>query len=258
MSMLSRIPPSIFPHEKKHEGDALPSLADIYKMRPDLKIHKWLNFFHVYETHMGRFRQRPLKFLEIGVYHGGSARLFREYLGPKARIIGLDVNPECAAYADGDRLQIEIGDQADTEFLEFISRKHGPFDIVLDDGGHRTSQILTSFENLFPAVTEGGVYIIEDTCCQYWTGSEYVDRGENDWDQFIINLNKTLNCDMAKQHLFDYWHVPPAKRSEKLHTQGPDRFLHSIHLYESMAVIEKKQRPVPFCQHRNILGSASG
>ena len=221
-------------------------------MQSELKIHKWLNYFHVYEAHMQRFRQRPVKFLEIGVFHGCSARLFREYLGSEACIVGLDVNSECKAYADGESLQIEIGDQTDIKFLDFVSQKHGPFDTVLDDGGHKTSQILTSFEALFPSVKEGGVYLIEDTCCQYWRGSEYVDRGENEWDEFIINLNRTLNKDMAKRHLFDYWHIPPEKRSEQHHTQGPDRLLHSIHLYESVAAIEKRQRPIPYSEMRNI------
>ena len=229
----------------------METFEDLYNARSDLRIHKWLNYFHVYEAHMGRFRGQSVKLLEIGVQRGGSAQLFREYLGPRALVVGVDIDPACAAHADGHSLQIEIGDQADPDFLGYIKQKHGPFDIVLDDGGHKASQILTSFEYLFSAINLGGVYLIEDTCCQYWSGSVFIDRGDTAWNDFVIDLNNRLNADMGKQQLFEHWHIPVEKRKEKLHTQGEDRFIHSIHLYESIVAIEKNQRRLPYSELRD-------
>ena len=78
----------------------------------------------------------------------------QEYLGSQARLIGVDVDPECARLAE-EGLEIYIGDQADADFMDFLARERGPFDIILDDGGHTADQQLVSFFSLFPALREG-------------------------------------------------------------------------------------------------------
>ena len=46
--------------------------------------------------------------------------------------------------------------------------RYGPFDIIIDDGGHTMEQQIASIETLFPALNEGGVYLCEDTHTSYW------------------------------------------------------------------------------------------
>ena len=57
-----------------------------------------------------------------------------------------------------------VGDQGNvTTLREWRAQMgSGGFDAIIDDGGHRNSQIATSFEWLWPAVRPGGVYFIED------------------------------------------------------------------------------------------------
>ena len=42
---------------------------------------------------MIKFRNKEIIFVEIGVKRGGSLLMWRDWLGPKARIIGIDLDP---------------------------------------------------------------------------------------------------------------------------------------------------------------------
>jgi methyltransferase family protein len=116
--------------------------------------------------HLGRFRGKTSRLLEIGVLAGGSLEIWQTYLGPDATIVGVDI--AAAARQSAPDFTVHIGDQADAGFLQTIVAASGPFDIVIDDGGHTFDQQITSFEVLYPLLNEGGVYIVEDTCTSYW------------------------------------------------------------------------------------------
>lgn len=107
-------------------------------------IFKWTHYLPAYDEQFGRFLEgftepdgsrRPLRMLEIGVLHGGSLQLWREYLGPEAIIFGIDVNPAVLAIDDPD-LHVKIGSQDDPAFLRRVVAEMGGVDIVLDDGSH--------------------------------------------------------------------------------------------------------------------------
>lgn len=93
---------------------------------------------------------------------------------PRAEIVGLDASAGGPTGTDDNhrlarrnpRLTFVIGDQADPEVLASL----GAFDVVVDDGGHQSYQQIASFKTLFPAMTPGGWYFIEDLHCSYWPG----------------------------------------------------------------------------------------
>ena len=79
-----------------------------------------------------------------------------------------------AAWLPGeeDRIILEIGSQEDAEFQIDFGRRHGPFDIVIDDGGHYAHQHLASYKALWQFVKPDGWYAIEDCqtlFCPPWT-----------------------------------------------------------------------------------------
>src|SRR5690242_5705755 len=118
----------------------MPRQGDLYRIfldsaRRTRRVHKWHHYFEIYEHFFSRFRGRSVTLLEIGVYKGGSLEMWRAYLGSKARIVGVDVEPFCANYATKGT-QVFVGDQADPEFLNSVLTKIGPPDLVVDDGGH--------------------------------------------------------------------------------------------------------------------------
>ena len=98
--------------------------------------------------------------------HGGdSLRMWKRYFY-KGMITGIDLYDK-SALQEG-RLKIYQGDQTDPAFLKRVTDTEGPFDIIIDDGSHVNSHIITSFEILFPLMPSGGIYVIEDTQTSYW------------------------------------------------------------------------------------------
>ena len=51
------------------------------------------NFFPIYEKTFQKYRGKPIVFVEIGVWHGGSLFMWRDYFGKDARIIGIYLFP---------------------------------------------------------------------------------------------------------------------------------------------------------------------
>ena len=131
------------------------------------KSSKFHNYTAYYEKYLKPFTGKAgLRYLEIGVYRGGSLRAFREYFPLAERIVGIDINGGAKASEDASQhIYVEIGDQSDPDFLKYVTEKHGPFDVILDDGSHQYEHILASFTCLFPLLANEGVYIVEDSIC---------------------------------------------------------------------------------------------
>lgn len=124
-------------------------------------IWKWNHYFPIYERHFAKFRRRPINLLEIGIYSGGSLDMWRDYFGPHAHIIGVDVQEDCKAY-EGDGVTVVIGDQSDPAFWREFKATQPKLDIIIDDGSHKPRHQLTTLEELLPHLNYGGVYLCED------------------------------------------------------------------------------------------------
>ena len=137
-----------------------------------LEMSKWSHYFELYSRYLlnvKKQRKTPIKFLEIGVAKGGSLDFFRLLLGKSAVIFGIDTDPNCG-YVN-PREEVRIGSQIDRDFLgNLIEEMGGEIDIVVDDGSHVNEHVIETFCTLFPKLSEGGVYFIEDVCTSYWPG----------------------------------------------------------------------------------------
>lgn len=145
-------------------------------------IWKWRHYFPIYERHFSRFRGRPVRILEIGIYSGGSLGMWQNYFGPDCQIIGMDIEPACRAYASKN-IQVEIGDQADRKFWQQFREKVPPVDIIIDDGGHLPMQQRVTLEELLGHLNPGGVYLCEDI-----TGSN------NPFSLYIDGISQSINA----------------------------------------------------------------
>lgn len=146
-----------------YDGD----LLKIYAGNDGVKVHKWHHYLPLYDRYFGQYRGTPVKFLEIGLNNGGSLQMWRRYLGQDAVLCGIDINPDCAQY-DGQSGMVRIGSQDDPAFLAQVVAEMGGVDVVLDDGSHRMPHIETSLRVLFPMLTQGGTYMIEDLHTAYY------------------------------------------------------------------------------------------
>src|SRR5258706_12579694 len=138
-------------------------------------IHKRHHYFDIYHNHFSRFRDLPITILEIGVYKGGSLQMWKNYFGDKAKIYGVDIDPQCKELEE-DQIKIFIGDQANREFVRELRDEIGTIDILIVDDEHTMPQQITTFEELYPAVSEIGVYLVEDLNTSYWEGYAGGDR----------------------------------------------------------------------------------
>lgn len=146
-------------------------------------IHDYLRKYEKYFQHK---RIDDIKLLEIGVLKGQSVKTWKEYFY-NGEIIGVDISPECKQYEE-DRIKIEIGDQTDKNFLKGIVEKHGPFDIVIDDGSHNNTDVVFTFQFLVNHLKSNGTYVVEDSVTSYW--EEY--GGGYKKDNTIIEYFKNL------------------------------------------------------------------
>jgi 23S rRNA U2552 (ribose-2'-O)-methylase RlmE/FtsJ len=135
---------------------------------------KWHHYLEIYERHFEPLRQRQqaLRILELGVSRGGSLEIWRKYFGPRARIVGIDIDPACAERVDPENI-VMMGDQSDPKVLQAaIERLGGGVDLVIDDGSHLGRHQIPTFEFLYPRISERGVYVCEDLHCSYWPTHE--------------------------------------------------------------------------------------
>ena len=186
-------------------------------------IHKWKHYFPAYEAHFSRFRNRPVLVLEIGVFRGGSLQMWKNFLGPHAQIVGIDIDPQCATYEE-DQVHVRIGDQADPRFLASVIDEFGKPDIVIDDGSHMMSDVSASFDFLYPRMADDGVYFVEDMHTSYWPTYGGGLRKADTFIEQAKNLIDELNADWTEGAL------PPTSFT---------RQTLSMHFYDSCVVFER-------------------
>jgi hypothetical protein len=194
-------------------------------------LDKWVHYFPVYSRHFAAYRGRPVRILEIGIYRGGSLDMWEWYFGSQVTLVGIDIDENARAAAD-PRHVVEIGDQTDAEFLRGVAEKHGPFDIIIDDGGHEMQQQIVTAETLFPLLAEGGVFLIEDTHTSYW---DSYDGGRNKPGTFM---------EWAKERMDDVNGFHQAGPIDPVWTGQLD----GVHCYDSIVVLDKRTRFAPFAE----------
>lgn len=201
-------------------------LEKFFWKKSDRLIWKWTSYFKFYDKYFQKFRNKNIKVLEIGIYKGGSLQMWQDYFGKDALIVGMDINPECAAYS-GEKIEVIIGDQSNKNDLAKLTEKYGKFDIIIDDGSHVNEHQIASFEYLFDYLNDDGVYLVEDT------------MGSHDLPDFPIEKNfisyskKILNS--LSDHFWD-----PTKHSSTKYT----KCLEGVYFHFGMVFFEKSKNPL--------------
>ena len=70
--------------------------SETYKsyIKSPFRSVKHSTYFETYDALLAHYRGKAITFAEIGIFDGGSLFMWRDYFGPNARIIGIDLNPE--------------------------------------------------------------------------------------------------------------------------------------------------------------------
>lgn len=210
-------------------GADLRMLATIYGT--DKWNHQW--YVQHYEVLFGKLRRKKIKFLEIGVGGdenprdgGKSLRMWRAYF-PKAHIYGIDINDKRPH--NRGRIRTFRGSQADPGFLDKAVREIGNIDVILDDGSHINSHIIFTFQHLFPYLSPGGLYIVEDTQTSYWPG--------------FFEGNETERNDLATAMGYFKSLTDGLNWSEFRNSYAPNYFdlnIESITFYHNLIIVAKR------------------
>lgn len=160
-------------------------LSEIFDKHNTDKNSTFHNYTRQYQDLFRDYREKPIKYLEIGVFNGGSVKAVREAFPYATCITGLDIDPRCKSSEDiSNNIFVEIGDATNPDFIQYITEKYGTFDIILDDGSHTNRDVIRSFELLFPLLNDNGVYVVEDTVC-YKSAGYIVNEYPNHLQYFV-------------------------------------------------------------------------
>jgi len=216
----------------------------------------WLGYARNYHRHFRQFYHSSdvVSFLEIGVQYGGSTRIWSQYFGKRLNYTGLDINPTCKRYEDLSKgIRIHIGSQLNKNDLDYVCRTFGPFDIIVDDGGHHIEMWITSFNSLFTCMKDSGVYVIEDL--HY----AYIARGRSG----VLYQGKDIYGHIAdyQRRMVSYWTREGMRPDGHPSAFTKDPFishLASVHVYDSIVFFkyQEKWRPEKRVQ-RGILSNTS-
>jgi GT2 family glycosyltransferase len=220
------------------------TLEQLYRKHVGKVSDKWSIYLTEYDSLFEAYREKPINFLEIGIQNGGSLEIWSEFFPMAKNLIGCDINSDChkLLYAE-PRISIVVGD-ANTDETELSIREISPtFDVVIDDGSHRSSDIVKSFARYFKYVTDGGLFVAEDLHCSYW--QEY--EGGLFYPMSSIGFFKRLADVVSHEH----WGIPISRR-EVLRSffseYGCDidedilAEIHSVEFTNSICVIRKKPK----------------
>lgn len=127
---------------------------------------KHSSYFQVYDEIFGPYVGKKITFVEVGVLNGGSLFMWRDFFGPNARIIGVELNPDAKKWEEHG-FEIFIGSQADPVFWDDLFKKIGPIDVMLDDGGHFNDQQIITTLCAIPHIKDGGLLAVEDVHTSY-------------------------------------------------------------------------------------------
>lgn len=195
-----------------------------FRENPGRLIHKFIHYFDIYDTYFSKYRGREVVLLEIGVSHGGSLQMWKNYFGAKVKIYGLDINPECKKFEEPG-IKIFTGSQSDRKFLGNMLSQIPPIDILIDDGGHGMRQQIITFEETFNHVKKDGIYICEDLHTSYWLKYGGGHRRKGTFIEYSKKFIDKLNAEYSEQ----------GSLKKNSFTQS----VRGLHFYNSMLVIEK-------------------
>jgi hypothetical protein len=189
---------------------------------------KWKNYFEVYDKHLAQYKYLQPNILEIGIAHGGSTEMLKNYFG-LCTVHGVDFDLRSEHIVDDIGVKVTLGDQASEEFWDSYLVDKPDFDIIIDDGGHTMTQQIVTLTKTFPKLKLGGTYIIEDTHTSYWHEWEGGFRKPNSF----IEVTKGLVDFLHRNHIHD---SQPASQLSEIFND-----LNSITYYNSIVILEKKK-----------------
>ena len=198
------------------------------------------HYEHLYGKVLGPYLNTEINFLEIGLgcgmsYGPGKSIPIWKELFSKINISVLEYDEECANKFKNKVNNLYTGDQSNLQLLDRIGQEVGPFDVIVDDGGHTRKQQVNSVIGLWPYVASKGVYVIEDFFTSFL--QKFNDNKESSFD-LVMDLIILLNNPSLAGYSLNTQELPNIKITE--HAKAISESLLSISCFERACVLFKK------------------
>jgi 23S rRNA U2552 (ribose-2'-O)-methylase RlmE/FtsJ len=206
----------------------LTQIADKYTSDKGSKValnplHPPHNFASIYNNIFESIRFDVKNVLEIGVFQGGSLRMWEEYF-PNAKIYGVDYDPR--NIYNSDRVKTFVFDQSDKKAIQNMMREIDiNFDIIIDDGSHDIFDQQKTFLYMFEFLLSKGFYIIEDLHSSTdLYASWFLDKYNIDEKCSLTTLNILQTWQATKKFLLPYF--------DKHAVNDLERQIESVDIYD--------------------------
>ena len=221
------------------------TISSLYADHQGYVSDKWASYLPVYDRWFASYQDAPIRLLEVGVQNGGSLQIWGEYFANAKKIVGCDINLDCALREfDHPRFAIVLGDVKAAPVREQILAHSDAYDIIIDDGSHKNADIIKTFKHFYTRLAPGGIYVIEDLHCSYWAKWHGGLRRADSAMEFFKSLTDVVNLESWGAKLL------PANWVAKLKTKSHSQFkpadyadIESIIFYNSMCLIVKAHGP---------------
>ena len=117
-------------------------------------IHSYIENF--YDPTFSPYENDKIKILEIGVRHGGSIELWRDFF-KNGEVYGIDNGSENITYPSGCTVILE-----DAYSQNIFDKLPTSFDFIIDDGPHTLESQPKFIEKYLKLLDSNGIAIIED------------------------------------------------------------------------------------------------
>ena len=209
---------------------------------------KMNHYFSIYSELLKEYRGKICTLVEVGVLDGGSLYAWREYLGEKAEIIGIDLNPNAKRFEE-EGFRIFIGDQSDINFWNHFYSEVGSIDVLIDDGGHASHQQILTLICALNKINNKALIIVEDTHSNFFTHLNSFE-GKNTF----LNYSKDVTDDLTLRQVFNT--SRPERFPKNLNIQSINQFknIKSVSFYNGIVTY----RIEPYINEIDSLSMAVG
>jgi hypothetical protein len=217
------------------------TLKNVFVEHREKVSDKWSAYVAEYDRLFQVYRDQPIRLLEIGVQNGGSLEIWGKFFTNAEKLVGCDINPDCAQLQFDDPKIVIVAANANTdEAQQRILTHSSSFDLIIDDGSHQSGDIVHSFARYFDYLSDGGLYVAEDLHCSYWQEFEGGIFHPFSSMAFLKRLADTINhehwgidrtrCDLLRSF---------TRKFDTTLNELTLAHIHSIEFLNSMCVIKK-------------------
>ncbi len=228
----------------------MKTLQELYRLHAGKVSDKWSLYLDEYDRLLTPYRDKPIRLLEIGIQNGGSLEIWDEFFPHAEKLVGCDVNPNCASLKyDSPRIAVVVGDSNTQATQQEIFAHSQRFDIIIDDASHQPGDIIRSFSYYFQCLNENGLYLVEDLHCSYWKEFSGGLFHPHSPISFFKRLADVVNhehwaVERTRLGLLDSF----SRRHGTTFSEDSLSRIHSIEFVNSICIVNKRE-PV-----KNILG----